>query len=51
MPDLRQAKVDHDIETWFFSVLSSRTCFGISVLVLESVFKSPPCERGFPREE
>jgi hypothetical protein len=34
------------MQTWFFSFLSSRTCFGISVLVLESGFKPPPCGRG-----
>jgi len=30
-----------------FSVLSSRTCFGISVFGLENLgFKAPPCGRG-----
>jgi hypothetical protein len=38
-------QVQHDMETWFFSVLSSRTCFGIWILVLELVFKAPPYGR------
>jgi len=39
-------KVQHDMQVWFSSLLSSRTCFGISVLGLEFGFKAPPCGRG-----
>jgi hypothetical protein len=35
-------QVQHDMQTWFFSFLSSRTCFGISVLALDWGFKAPP---------
>jgi len=39
-------QVQHDMQVWFSSLLSSRTCFGISVLGLEFGFKAPPCGRG-----
>jgi hypothetical protein len=39
-------QVQHEMQTLFFSFLSSQTCFGISVLVLESGFKAPACGRG-----
>jgi len=39
-------QVQHDMQVWFFSFLSSRTCFGISVLGLELGFNAPPCGRG-----
>ena len=39
-------QVQHDMQVWFSSLLSSQTCFGISVLGLEFGFKAPPYGRG-----